>query len=36
MILNVSAVLWRRSELAAALGRCGGELATWRWRGIGA
>jgi glycosyltransferase involved in cell wall biosynthesis len=33
MILNVSAVLWRRSELAAALRRCGDELVTWQLAG---
>jgi glycosyltransferase involved in cell wall biosynthesis len=33
MILNVSAVLWRRSALAGALDRCGGELASWRLAG---
>src|SRR5262249_17490503 len=33
LILNASAVLWRRSELLAALDRCGEELARYRMAG---
>ncbi len=33
LILNVSAVVWRRDALAAALERCGEELAGWRLAG---
>ena len=33
LILNASAVLWRRSALLAALDRCGADLATWRVAG---
>jgi glycosyltransferase involved in cell wall biosynthesis len=33
LILNASAVLWRRSALLAALDACGEELATWRVAG---
>jgi hypothetical protein len=33
VILNVSAVLWRREALAAALTRCGAEMAVWRVAG---
>jgi glycosyltransferase involved in cell wall biosynthesis len=36
LLLNVSAVLWRRASLLAALERCGSELGSWRaggdWR----
>lgn len=36
LLVNVSAVLWRRTALLAALNRCGTELASWRlasdWR----
>ncbi len=36
LLVNVSAVLWRRTALLAALDRCGTELASWRlaadWR----
>jgi glycosyltransferase involved in cell wall biosynthesis len=33
LILNVSSVVWRRDALAAALERCGAELAEWRVAG---
>jgi glycosyltransferase involved in cell wall biosynthesis len=33
LILNVSAVLWRRDALLGALQRCGGELPDWRVAG---
>lgn len=33
LILNVSAVLWRRDRLLAALDRCCAELASWRVAG---
>jgi glycosyltransferase involved in cell wall biosynthesis len=33
LLLNVSAVLWRRVALLAALDRCGADLAAWRAAG---
>ena len=33
LLLNVSAVLWRREALLAALDRCGADLASWRVAG---
>jgi hypothetical protein len=33
LLLNVSAVLWRRDVLLRALDRCGDELSTWRAAG---
>jgi hypothetical protein len=33
LLLNVSAVVWRRAALRAALARCGGELPGWRLAG---
>jgi hypothetical protein len=33
LLLNASAVLWRRDALLAALDRCGHDLATWRIAG---
>ncbi|MBV9811622.1 MAG: glycosyltransferase, partial [Acetobacteraceae bacterium] len=33
LLLNVSAVLWRRDRFLAALDRCGDELASWRIAG---
>jgi len=35
LLVNVSAVLWRRTALLSALDRCGAELASWRLASTG-